>query len=129
MEAKESLADIAYHFAIGQDGAIYEGRSIDARGAHVYQANSGRIGVLLLGDFQPGMEIPRIGIWVRWDLARGDDPGPTSAQVVSTVRLLRWLDYQYGIDSVLGHRQVNTTACPGDLCMPYIPYWQRWLDQ
>ena len=107
----KGLADIAYHYVIHPDGTIYEGRSIEVRGAHVTEANTGKLGVLLLGDFQPGM----VFSWgsIPWD--PDDDPGPTSAQIASTMDLIRWLDYLYGIDFVKGHRDVDPSdVCPGD---------------
>lgn len=109
--------DIGYHFVVDLPGIIYEGRDIRVRGAHVGK-NTGRVGVLLLGDFQPGPEFSICGITIFRDR---DDPGPTAQQVESTLGLARWLDYLYGIDEVVGHRDRDPTECPGDYAMPYIP--------
>jgi len=121
---KRGYTDIGYHFVIGPDGTIYEGRDIRVRGAHVELKNTGKVGVLLLGDFEPGLGI-EIGPWefrIPWD---HDDPGPTALQVQSTTDLIRWLDYQYGIEGVVGHRDVNPTLCPGANCLPYIPIFNQ----
>ena len=116
----EGWYDIGYHYVIGPGGTIYEGRDLAVRGSHVEGANSHRIGVLLLGDFEPGTTIDfkrgttivrRITLPV--DLYNGDDPGPTDAQVYSAYALVQWLDVEYGIDAVVGHREVNDTQCPG----------------
>ncbi len=115
---RRGWTDIGYHFVVGPTGTIYEGRDIGVRGAHVESANSGKIGVLLPGDFQPGPTIAFLGITFWSDR---DDPGPTPLQVQSTVNLIHWLDSEYGIDSVVGHRDVNATECPGDNALPFIP--------
>ena len=47
--------DIGYHFIVGPAGTIYEGRDIGVRGSHAKGANTGKIGVLFLGDFEPGL--------------------------------------------------------------------------
>jgi len=46
--------DVGYHFIIGTDGKIYEGRNIRARGYHVRGFNSHKIGIVLMGDFSTG---------------------------------------------------------------------------
>lgn len=43
--------DVSYHFPIGKDGKIYEGRSLGYEGAHVYGQNPGNIGVAFIGDY------------------------------------------------------------------------------
>ena len=116
---REGYADIGYHFVIGTFGTVYEGRRIDVRGVHVAGQNTGKVGVLLLGDFEPGFATGRGTYPVDWN----DDPDPTGDQVLSTIALVRWLDYLYGIESVKGHREVEgqETACPGERLMPFIP--------
>lgn len=114
--------DIGYHFIVAPDGTIYEGRSIGARGSHVAGENTGRIGILIMGDFQPGPTYTFLGLTVYRD---DDDPGPTNEQVQSTMWLIRWLDYQYGIEEVLGHRDLNPTECPGDYCVPYVSMFNQ----
>jgi RHS repeat-associated protein len=104
----EGLADMGYHYVLDRRGVIYQGRDISVRGHHVFRGNTGRIGVLLLGDFEPGFEHQGSSFPLDWD-----DPGPTQAQVSSAIDLIRWLDYEYGIDYVAGHRDVDDTVCPG----------------
>lgn len=46
-------ACIAYHFLIGPDGTVYEGRPLKYQGAHAGAANNAlNIGVCLLGNFE-----------------------------------------------------------------------------
>jgi RHS repeat-associated protein len=104
------LRDIGYHYAVARAGIIYEGRNIGVRGAHVRGANSGMVGVLWLGDFHPDLEFGGGRTFpIDWD-----DPGPSRDQIESTVQLVRWLDYLYGIDRVIGHRDLpgQGTPCP-----------------
>lgn len=102
-------ADIGYHYIIGADGTIYQGRDINVRGSHVDGQNTGKIGILFLGDFENN--------W--WD----NDDDPTQAQIESSKNLIRWLDSEYGIETVLGHKDVEgqDTECPGDNLEPIIP--------
>jgi RHS repeat-associated protein len=109
---EEGYSDVGYHYMVGPNGSIYEGRSLEVRGAHVVLQNTGMVGVLELGDFQPGMVFSWGSIPFDWN----DDPGPTAQQFESTVTLIRWLDYLYGIDRVMGHRDVpgqGYEVCPG----------------
>jgi N-acetyl-anhydromuramyl-L-alanine amidase AmpD len=113
--------DIGYHYIVSSEGPIYEGRDIRVRGAHVDSRNTGKIGVLLLGDFSPGRTFECLNIQVTLPLDFGGDDRPTKAQVNSTIALIRWLDYEYGIEDVVGHRDVDSTLCPGEYCMALIP--------
>ena len=108
--------DIAYHYLIDSEGNIYEGRDIRYRGAHVSGANTGRIGILLIGDFEPGMEL--LGFSVV-DL-NGDSGPPTLMMQAAAMELTIWLDNEFGIDSVVGHQHHNNTECPGSLCIPLV---------
>ena len=45
-------AAIGYHFIIGKDGTVYEGRPATIQGAHVSRNNPHNLGVSVMGDFQ-----------------------------------------------------------------------------
>jgi len=122
------LYDLPYHYAIASDGTIYEGRDIGVRGAHVASGNTGKIGIIWLGDFNPGYDPDRPG------LVDARDDFPTIAQYSTTVNLIVWLNDEkganYGIDDFGGHSDFNQTSCPGlntDLFMRVIrkmfPHW------
>jgi hypothetical protein len=117
--------DIGYHFIIGPAGTIYEGRDIRVRGAHVDSQNSGKVGVLFLGDFEPGWEINLRLIRITLPDPTGDDPYPTDLQVQSGLSLIRWLDQEYGIGEVAGHNKFDVTECPGRNITPFIPWFNR----
>jgi len=96
-------AGTGYHFVIGQDGMIYEGRPLHLRGAHVDEANTGKIGIALIGHFAP--EDPLTG-----HLATE----PPQVQIDALLALVEVLQTVYGIETVSSHRLYNITACPGD---------------
>jgi hypothetical protein len=103
-------ADIGYHFAIGQDGTIYEGRPINIKGAHVDKANTGVIGIVLLGDYQ--------NEWY------GNHSKLTPAMQNSLLKLMTHLDVLYKIENgVNGHMGLNCghTVCPGDVMTGELP--------
>ena len=45
-------AAIGYHFIIGKDGTVYEGRPATIQGAHVSRNNPHNLGISVMGDFQ-----------------------------------------------------------------------------
>jgi len=50
-EDYDTYGDVGYHFLIGRDGTIYEGRSLAYQGAHVMDQNERNIGIAILGDY------------------------------------------------------------------------------
>ncbi len=91
---------IGYHYVIYADGTVYRGRPEEAVGAHAYQdtnheANSNGIGICLVGNFTSSL--------------------PTSIQMDSLIGLIFDIWKRYPNASVIGHRDVMATACPGAL--------------
>lgn len=91
---------IGYHYVIQEDGKIYRGRPEAVQGAHAYQdaqheANSDGIGICLTGNFETGV--------------------PTNAQLESLAQLIKDVWTRYPGISVIGHKDVQSTACPGRL--------------
>ena len=86
-------AGIGYHFYIRKDGTIYKGRDEKYAGAHCENYNSVSLGICLEGNF----EIEK----------------PTEKQLKSLTELLQFLKNKYGNVQVVGHRDLNATACPG----------------
>jgi hypothetical protein len=88
-------ADIGYHYGIGADGTIYEGRDIRVRGANVENYNWGTAGVVLMGDFE--------------------QEAPTEAQLIALHTLIAWLTATLRCTHLAGHSDFNPrTQCPGD---------------
>lgn len=92
--------DVGYHFLIGQDGKIYQGRVENILGAHAGGANTNNVGISFIGTFTSAT--------------------PSTAMMDAAARMMKSMSRTYGIslnrDRVKGHRQVGTTgtSCPGD---------------
>ena len=86
-------AGIGYHFYIRKDGTIFRGRPEKYAGAHCENYNSVSLGICLEGNF----EIEQ----------------PTDNQLKSLSELLQHLKQKYGNVQIVGHRDLNATACPG----------------
>lgn len=86
-------AGIGYHFYIRKDGTIYKGRPEKYVGAHCENYNSVSLGICCEGNF----EIEQ----------------PTEKQLTSLSELIQYLKKKYGNVQVVGHRDLNATACPG----------------
>ncbi|CAG5044142.1 unnamed protein product [Parnassius apollo] len=100
--------DIGYNFAVGGDGAVYEGRGWKAVGAHAYGYNVMSIGIVLIGD------------WV--------SEAPPSHQLETVKKLIATgveLGYISSDYSLVGHRQVVSTECPGQALFQEISSWDR----
>lgn len=107
--------DIGYHYIIDEVGTIYEGRTggENVVGGHVYCANVGTIGIVLMGNFEVEQ--------------------PTQSQVQSAQWLMRDLADKYGIDlrksvsfkgkktnPIVRHKDLISTECPGKYLSPAI---------
>jgi len=95
--------DIGYHFLVDRAGNIYQGRPETVLGAHVGGANTGNIGVCLLGCYHP----PEDNCYQTMTEESRD----------ALIKLYGWISDTYGQDPgvLLGHRDYfGTTACPGD---------------
>ncbi len=100
--------DIAYHFLVGIDGTVYEGRPLELLGSHVRGNNTGNIGIAFIGCFHPS-GCSRLGTTT-----------PSEVSIQSAGRLVGELSRIYGIEvngvRVKGHRDHSgaSTSCPGD---------------
>jgi hypothetical protein len=104
-QAREKLADgrvkpgwpdVPYHFYVGADGKIAEGRNITAVGdTNTGYDPTGFIQVVVEGNFEK--------------------ENVTKAQEESLKQLLSWLKDKYAIkaSAISGHNDVAQTACPG----------------
>lgn len=91
-------AGIGYHYLIRKNGRIEMGRPEHLVGAHASGHNKNSVGVALAGNFNLGE--------------------PTTMQMESLISLVNYLAEKYDLDLrargvVVGHRDVNNTACPG----------------
>ncbi len=118
--------DIGYNFIISPGGVVYEGKAGGEGiiGAHATWNNQQSIGIALIGNF--------------------NDEQPTDAQIKTLIRLITSLAQKYNIDpesktdwhkkmtaypyvstfqnyTVVGHRDVGATACPGENLYKLLP--------
>ena len=88
---------IGYHYVIRKDGTVELGRPHWTVGAHAYGENAYTIGIHVCGNFE--------------------EAEPTDEQIESLAMLLSNLCTDYGLtidrDSIVGHRELMATACPG----------------
>lgn len=115
-------SDIGYQFVIDRGGRVYQGRPfLDgsttleevpalAMGAHVGGANTGNIGVCLLGCYHP---------------AEGShcEQQITPEAMDAYVSLFGFLSESYDVapEQIRGHRDFSSTACPGDNNYALLP--------
>lgn len=96
--------DLGYHYLVGRDGKVYEGRAESLVGTHVGGGNTGNAGVSFIGTFT--------------------DVAPTEAMFQAGARILADLSARRGItldrQRVKGHRQFNSTECPGAAFYPRL---------
>jgi hypothetical protein len=89
--------DIGYHYLISRDGRIWQGRPPNLLGSHAGGANTGNLGIALIGSY--------------------DDNTPPAAQLDAAAALVRALTDAHGIPldsgNVKGHRDHKSTSCPG----------------
>lgn len=94
-------SDMGYHFVIGPEGTIYEGRPVGKIGAHS-PPNTGRIGICLAGNFE------------------SDTPTPASLEALTQLLAKLYRDHGIGPGKTFGHRDQRPTACPGEHLYPQI---------
>ena len=88
--------DIAYHFLIDLDGAVWAGRPPEVRGnPSVYYDAMGFVLICFLGDY--------------------DRQVPTGVQLEMACATAAWVIRRFtlGPDALVGHRDLAPTACPG----------------
>ena len=105
MHLGNGWAGIGYHFVVHKDGFIEHGRPIYYAGAHAYQHNKYTVGICMTGNFEIGV--------------------PTQEQALATEQLVAALCKRYRIkpsrQTILGHRDLNDTLCPGENFYVHMP--------
>lgn len=99
----QGWSDIGYSWGVARladpsECVVLEGRGWDRIGAHTRGHNATGVGVALLGD--------------------GRDPEQVTAGVIDGFAMLAWFHAASGLyrpQRIISHRQVNATACPGDV--------------
>lgn len=99
--------DFGYHYTVGIDGKVYEGRDPDRTGAHVGNHNTNNVGISVVGTFV--------------------NFSPRESQLNALTDISRWVVNRYGIpksrSNILGHKEWSghtSNSCPG-LLLPWLP--------
>ena len=87
-------AGIGYHFYVRKDGSIYRGRPENTVGAHAVGANYNSIGICFEGNFSK------------------EEMG--QPQLKAGQELIAYLKEKYNISKIVGHKNVDTSECPGN---------------
>ncbi len=89
-------AAIGYHYLIGKDGRVYEGRPTKYQGAHVSSENENNVGISVIGDFHRKL--------------------PSARQLAALQAFLEDTRdrFKVGRGRIYGHRDLNRSICPGD---------------
>jgi hypothetical protein len=106
--------DFAYHYTVGIDGKVYEGRDPARTGAHVGDWNTNNVGISVVGTF--------IGF------------NPRESQLNALTSISKWIVDRYGITKnrtqIRGHKEWpghTSNDCPGTL-LPWLPTLVRNLS-
>jgi len=105
-------SDIGYHFLVDMAGNIYQGRPETVLGAHVGGANTGNIGVCILGCYHP----PETSIPCNDEMSYDSEK--------SLIQLYAWISDTYGVEPKVlkGHRDYfGNTSCPGNNVWAMLP--------
>lgn len=91
--------DIGYNYLVSRDGRVWRGRGAETIGAHVANANTGNVGISVMGTYT--------------------STAPTENQMCQIAKLVRRLHEDFsGIalnrTDIKGHRQQGSTECPGN---------------
>jgi hypothetical protein len=105
---KNGWDDVGYHFMISPDGNVYEGRRLYYKGSHTELANTKKVGILVMGNFEKEY----------WFF--GGEPNP--GQILLLILLGRALTKQFATLTTLGgHKDFKkSTECPGNQLYPRL---------
>jgi hypothetical protein len=132
--SSKGWADVCYHFFVGPDGSVWEGRAGSLDGPVLADATGGNQGfaqlICLIGNFVT--ETPTVAaqeslmhtmIFLADRYRIDSDP---SASVTFTSRGSN--KYRSGAvvttSTISGHRDTSATACPGDVAYALLPTWR-----
>lgn len=120
------FSDLGYHFVIGPDGTIWEGRPLDRMGAHAGVTSEGA-----RGERRADPDWGAVGIVLDGYFVDAPPPAPQQEALLSLVQHLRRRLPR--IRRVLGHREVRATVearghhavgpptvCPGDALFTWL---------
>ena len=89
-------ADIGYHYAIDPMGNVWSARPIQLQGAHVRDWNERNLGIMMMGNFMH------------------EQPTPQAISSLEGLVAAASSRYRVPAGRVATHRELASTACPGD---------------
>ncbi|KAH8302777.1 hypothetical protein KR044_010741 [Drosophila immigrans] len=102
-------SDISYHYLIGGNGRVYEGRSPSLQGAIAAGNNGNTLAIAFIGNF--------------------DAQAPSDSVVAAAQSLLEHAEQEGQLAAdykLLGHRQVSATKSPGDALYALLEKWPHY---
>jgi hypothetical protein len=122
--------DTCYNFLIDRFGGVWEGRAGSLNGAVMADATGGSQGfaqlVCLIGDFTSVMPsdemLASLQTTLAWMAERFKISTDPAARVTFTSRgSNRWpVGTEITTGTIVGHREMSATACPGDQFYPFV---------
>jgi hypothetical protein len=120
--------DIAYNFAVDRFGTIWEGRGGGihemVQGGHTRGFNREAVGVVVLGDFTSATPssatLNAVGDVIGWKAWLHDMPVTGSFAKETSGNDKYASGSIVTLPRVIGHRDVDFTACPGNLLYPQL---------
>ena len=111
--------DIGYNYLVAPDGTVYEGRGAERQGAHFCGANSGTLGVCVLGDYTDA-DLPAAALASLVDLASYLGCGFS----IDPLTTRRHAPSGRDLAGLVGHRDGCATECPGGSLYRLLPTLQ-----
>ena len=129
-------SDIGYNFLVDRFGTVYEGRAggmtAGVVGAHARGFNTGSVGVSVLGEFTnwtpAWVAQEAVADVLAWQFAvHGIDP--TARVTFTSGGSNLWsAGIEVDLPTIIGHRDVGRTACPGDAYYGQLPALRNMVD-
>ena len=128
-------SDVGYNLLVDRFGTVYEGRAGGVErgviGAHAGGFNTETFGVSILGTFMSSLPSgPALDAAVQtiaWKFrVHGINPDPNATVDMASRGSTRYAKgHTARLHTLSGHRDVSTTACPGDALYPHMPAVRR----
>lgn len=114
--------DIGYNVIVDQYGQVFEGRvgGLDRNviGAHAGGFNTGSFGISMIGNYvnarPPDAQLMAVSRVLAWRLGLGGVPAIGSTSATSAGNDIHPPGETITIPTILGHRDVGATDCPGN---------------
>jgi hypothetical protein len=122
--------DIGYNALVDRYGVVYEGRagglSQAVMGAHAGGFNRGTFGISIMGEFDkvlpPVEALEAVSQMIAWKFRlHGVDPAGTTV-LESTGSSIYPSGTRVRLPTIIGHRNVSITVCPGDALYAHLPH-------